>query len=282
MSTTKAIVVTGASTGIGEACAIGLYDLGFIVYAGVRNDEAGQRLRSDRDDRMRPVHIDVTNDDDITRAAEEVQSTLNGVPLRGLVNNAGITAAGPLEFMTSERLRWQLDVNVTGQVAVTSVFLPMIRESKGRIVFIGSTSGFMSSPLQGAYCASKHAIEAICDTLRLELKPWGIEVSCVQPGMIRTPIWEKSTAEANQYLEQSPPELMELYGPLVNAVTDYASKAPGMSAPVDVVVRDVIHALTAPRPRTRYLNGAGATTQKIISRLPDRLRDWVLQRFISM
>lgn len=282
MNSTKAFVVTGASTGIGEACAIGLYDRGHIVYAGVRNDEAAARIKNDRSDRMRPLQIDVTNQDDIARAADTVKESLAEATFGGIVNNAGISVAAPLEFIPIDRFQYQMEVNVTGQVAVTQAFLPMLREYRGRIVFIGSTSGFISTPLQGAYCASKHAIEAIADTFRLELKPWGIEVACIQPGMIKTPIWNKSSKAANDWLDQAPEDVMKLYGPTIDAISAYAAKAPEISAPVEVVVRDVVHALTAPRPRTRYLNGEGARPQRIISRLPDRLRDWVLQKFISI
>ncbi len=274
--------VTGASTGIGEACAIGLYDRGHIVYAGVRNDEAAARIQNDRSDRMRPLQIDVTNQDDIARAADAVKESLAEATFSGIVNNAGISVAAPLEFIPIDRFQYQMEVNVTGQVAVTQAFLPMLREYRGRIVFIGSTSGFISTPLQGAYCASKHAIEAIADTFRLELKPWGIEVACIQPGMIKTPIWNKSSKAANDWLDQAPGDVMKLYGPTIDAISAYAAKAPEISAPVEVVVRDVVHALTATRPRTRYLNGEGARPQRIIAHLPDRLRDWVLQKFISI
>lgn len=232
---------------------------------------------------MRPVHLDVTDSNSIAKAAAWVRATREGSPLRALVNNAGITVAAPLEFVPIEKLRLQLEVNVTGHVAVTQALLPQIREAPvRRIVFIGSTSGFISAPLQGPYCASKHAIEAICDTFRLELKPWGIGVSCVQPGQIKTPIWEKSTDAANAWLEEAPDVVHRLYDPLIDKVRRFAESAADNAAPVEVVVRDVEHAIFSNRPRTRYLNGEGARIQKILSKLPDRWRDAIMERFLSL
>lgn len=272
------VVVTGASSGIGAACAVMLAENGFYVFGGVRNADDGAVLEALAPGLIRAVLLDVCDEMSIRLAASSIASERGSRRLAGLVNNAGVNVPGPLEFLPLSELRRQLEVNVTGQVAVTQAFLSMIRESKGRIVFIGSTSGFLATPLQGAYCASKFAIEAIADSLRLELKPWGIEVSVVRPGAVKTPIWEKSMRDADSTVANAPAALDELYGPLIQEVTAYARQTYEKADAPAVVARDVLHALTAAQPRTRYCEGYSATAQRILSLLPDRLRDWALTK----
>lgn len=272
------VVVTGASSGIGAACAAALARHGFYVFGGVRNGDDGSALEAMAPGRIRAVLLDVCDEMSIRLAAAAIASERGGRRLAGLVNNAGVNVAGPLEFLPLPEIRRQLEVNVTGQIAVTQAFIPMLRESKGRIVFIGSTSGFLATPLQGAYCASKFAIEAIADTLRFELKPWGIDVSVVRPGAIKTAIWEKSLRDAESTIANAPAALDELYGPLIAEVTDYARQTYGKAHPPEVVARDVLHALTSAHPYTRYCEGYSAAAQRVLSLLPDRLRDWALTK----
>src|SRR5688500_3137446 len=183
-----AVVITGASTGIGHACALDLDSHGCHVFAGVRREEDAERLRSERAF-IEPVRIDVTDADSIASARDRVGEAVGAAGLAGLVNNAGIAVPGPLEHLPIDELRRQLEVNLVGQVAVTQAFIPMLRTSRGRIVNIGSIGGRVALPMLGPYAASKHAIEGVSDSLRRELPPWGIEVSVVRPGPIATEIW---------------------------------------------------------------------------------------------
>ena len=198
-STRGAVVITGASTGIGHASALHLASLGFKVFAGVRRDEDADRLRAVANGSIEPVHIDVTDQASIDAAAGRVREATGG-SIAGLVNNAGIAVPGPLEHLPVDEFRRQLEVNVTGQVAVTQAFLPMLRPSRGRIVNIGSIGGRVAAPMLGPYAASKHAMEGLTDSLRRELRPSGIEVSIIRPGPIATEIWERGNTKAGELL----------------------------------------------------------------------------------
>ena len=240
-----AVVVTGSSTGIGEACALELDRRGFRVFAGVRNQADGQRLQAKGSTRLVPIRLDVTNDEAILAAAALVaESCKDG--LAGLVNNAGIVVAGPMELVPLAELRKQLEVNVVGQVAVTQAFLPLLRKAKGRIVNIGSLNSRITSPYLGAYAASKHALSAITDALRMELRTWGIQVSLIEPGAIDTPIWGKSFAAADSLAEMTSPEGLEMYRADLDVLRTATQKIAATASPVESVVAAVVHALTAP------------------------------------
>ena len=271
------VVVTGASTGIGAACALHLDKLGFRVFAGVRRTADGDSLREKASARVTPVIIDVTDVDVIAAAAERVAVSVSASGLAGLVNNAGIAIPGPLEFLPLAEFRRQIEVNVIGQVAVTQVFLPLLRKGQGRIVNIGSSSGQLSTPFLGAYCASKFALEAITDALRMELRPWGLKVSIIDPGNTATPIWEKSKATAEEIVRNMPERALELYGSAITAVQRAAEREARAAIPADSVARAVAHALTAPRPKTRYFVGRDTKVRVAIARLlPDRVCDGLI------
>jgi len=268
------VVITGASTGIGEACALRLDRDGFRVFAGVRKETDAQRLQQQASQRLTPVTIDVTNEAQIEAAAKTVADAVGEAGLAGLVNNAGISINGPLEYLTSEDLRKQLDVNVVGQMAVTRAFLPLIRKAKGRIVNIGSIGGRFTTPFLGPYCASKHAMEAISDALRQELRPWGIHIALVEPGSIATEIWQKGLSDADDLLKNLPEDGVMRYGKAFAALREAAAKFEAAGIPPDRVARSVEHALTSGRPRTRYIVGFDATVQRLIRDIvPDRMRD---------
>ncbi len=271
------VVVTGASKGIGRATALYLDQQGFNVFAGVRNAVDGQALQKEASSRLQPILIDVTNTEQIKRAAEDVAQAVGGQGLAGLVNNAGIAVGAPLEFIPIDELRRQLEINVVGQVAVTQAFLPCIRQAHGRIINVSSIGGRIAGPNIGAYHASKFALEGITDTLRIELKRWGIEVISIEPGTIRTPIWETSTALASQLMAKMPPQFHELY-PGMGAYTEkLAENGTKGGTPPEKVAEVISRALTSPRPKTRYLVGPDAQfVGTIIVRLPDRIRDRVL------
>ena len=270
----RAVVITGASTGIGEACALRLDKGGWRVFAGVRKEADGTRLKEQASERLTPVTIDVTDQATIDAAARTVGAAVGDAGLAGLVNNAGVGYGGPLEFLSLEDLRQQLEVNVVGQIAVTQAFMPLIRKAHGRIVNMGSIGGRMATPFIGPYNASKFAMEALTDSLRQELRPWGIQVAIVEPGSIATPIWDKSNA-AVQELEQSlPEEAMMLYGGAVEAIKASLVKFQEAGIPPDEVAKFVEHALTASTPKTRYVVGRDAQLQRVIAKVvPDRIRD---------
>src|SRR5215469_10849577 len=212
----KSVLVTGASTGIGEACALRLDRLGHRVYAGVRSENHAERLRGRASERLVPVFLDVTDQEQVDAVAKQIADA--GGSLDGVVNNAGVARGGPLEYLPLEIWREQLDVNVLGQVAVTKAVLPFIRTARGRIVFIGSIGGRVATMLMGPYGASKFAIEAIGESLRSELHPWGISVSVVEPGAVKTSIWEKGRKEADLMERSLPEEARTLYARHVAAI----------------------------------------------------------------
>src|SRR3990172_7462174 len=230
---TRAVVVTGASTGIGEACALRMDKLGWRVFAGVRNEADAQRLRQEASGQLTPIMLDVTDQAQIEAAAKTVGDALGEAGLSGLVNNAGVSVPGPLEFLPIDELRRQLEVNVSGQIAVTQASLPLLRRGHGRIVNIGSISGKLSTPLMGAYCASKFAMEALTDALRQELRPWGIDVAIVEPGNINTPIWQKGQTYGDEMEKRLPQEALALYRPAINALREAARKFEGAGIPPD-------------------------------------------------
>ena len=240
------------------------------MLAGVRRPQDADRVRGDG---IVPLAVDVTDADDVARCADAV-----GERLDGLVNNAGIALAAPLEFVPLDELRRQLEVNVVGQVAVTQTVLPALRRAGGRIVNVGSIAGRSAIPFLAPYAASKFALEALTDCLRLELAPWGIDVVVVEPGTIATPIWKKSAARADELASRLPAEAAELYGPAIAVVRRAAAAADARAEPAELVAAAVEEALTARRPKTRYLVGRDAKRRARLEQLPDRLRDRVLVR----
>lgn len=273
-----AVLITGASTGIGKACALHLDGLGYQVFAGVRRAVDQERLLSNASPRLEPIFLDVIQEQSILAAVERLTEAVGDSGLVGLVNNAGIAVAAPLEFIPIDDLRRQIEVNAIGQIAVTQAFLPLVRSGKGRVIFISSISGLTATPFLGPYAASKFAMEALADSLRRELLPWGIKVSIVQPGRIETPIWEKSLAAADDMLENLPSKACEYYGAMMTKIKEGVSKRQGQGTPVDVVAHTVYNALTSPRPKTRYLVGWDAKAVALVVKL---VPDWVLDKLIA-
>ncbi|PYV11785.1 MAG: short-chain dehydrogenase/reductase [Acidobacteria bacterium] len=283
MASERGVVITGTSTGIGAACALHLDKLGFCVFAGVRKDADGDALKQKSSGRLTPVCIDVTDAATIASAAKTVTAAVGEAGLTGLVNNAGIAVAGPLEFLPIDDVRQQLEVNVTGQLAVTQAFLPLLRLARGRIVNIGSANGRVAIPFVGLYSASKFAMEGLTDAMRMELKPWGIEVSIIEAGGIATPIWQKSTAAADEMIRNLPERAHELYGAAIPAFRKAAAREAQKAISPDIVAQAVTHALVSKKPGTRYSVGRNASLQVIIARLlPDRFRDGLILRRLGL
>jgi NAD(P)-dependent dehydrogenase (short-subunit alcohol dehydrogenase family) len=279
----RAVVITGASTGIGAACALHLDRLGFIVFAGVRKPEDGQALQKTTSDRLVPILVDVTDQPSIQHSLAMVSERCGVSGLYGLVNNAGIAVPAPLEAIPLPDFRRQLEVNVIGQLAVTQAFLPLIRQARGRIINMGSIAGRSTIPMMGAYSASKFALEAMTDALRLEVQQWGIQVSIIEPGAITTPIWAKSADDAAGREAAMGTELRRLYEPTVAAVRKVVEEAAKRAVPAGVVAKAVEQALTVPVPKTRYLVGTDAKIRAFIGQiLPDRIMDRLLTAVLKL
>lgn len=252
------------------------------MFAGVRKPEDGQSLQADASNRLSPIIIDVADGDSIQDAAAKITAETRG-ELSGLVNNAGVTYQGPLEYLPLDDLRTQFEVNVIGQIATTQALLPIIREGRGRIVFMSSIGGRTKAlPLLGPYAASKHAIEALADALRVELRPWGIHVALVEPGNIATPIWDKGDAALDGLITSLPAEGQKRYRTPLERSRKIAVAMGKRGIPPERVARRVAHALESPRPRTRYLVGIDAHVQsRLDGAIPTRVRDALMARFVG-
>jgi NAD(P)-dependent dehydrogenase (short-subunit alcohol dehydrogenase family) len=274
MPTSGTVVITGASTGIGRASALRLARAGFDVLAGVRREEDGAALRAE-DGRIAPVLVDVTDGGQVAALAQRV----GGAPLAGLVNNAGIAVAGPLEGVPLDEIRRQYEVNVFGLLAVTQALLEPIRTGRGRIVNIGSIGGRINTPFVGPYSSSKAAVRSLSASLRRELRPWGIQVALVEPGALDTPIWRKGEEGAQATIAALPERVRTLYArPLEALVAATRSIAAGAASPDDAA-QAIEHALTAKRPRTLYTVGRQARVQGALHDvLPARAFDALVAR----
>ncbi len=283
MGTQGAVVITGASTGIGQACALRLDRLGFHVFAGVRKLADGSALKRRASERLTTVLIDVTDAASLAAAARTVDTSIGAAGLAGLVNNAGIVVAGALEFLPLSELRRQFEVNVIGQVATIQAFLPLLRRGHGRIVNMGSIEGLWATPFTGAYVASKFALEGLTDSLRMELRAWDMQVSIIEPGVIATPLWEKLQDATAALAEALPAQARDLYGLHFAAHHRAADKLAGAGISAEAVAHAVSRALVAKRPRTRYVVGREARIGAILARfLPDRLRDALTTRRLGL
>src|SRR5262245_32611420 len=271
------VVVTGTSTGIGRACALRLAGAGFSVFAGVRRASDGDALRGEADGSLTPLLLDITDPEMIAAAAEEVSAAVGDRGLAGLVNNAGIVKPGPLEYQPMADFRRQLEVNLFGHVMVTQAFLPLIRRGGGRLVNVGSVGGRLVLPLHGGYSASKFAMEAVTDAYRLELREWGIHVSLVDPGGSASAIFDKTTTAIDAARDGLHERGIDLYDDDFANVRELVVKTAETATPPDKVAKAVADALTAKKPKTRYLAGKDARAIAVIAKaLPDRLKDRVV------
>ena len=271
----KTVLVTGASSGIGRACALRLDRAGWQVFATVRKDSDANRLQSEASSRLQTVQLDVTDADQVKETAQVVAEAVGANGLHGLVNNAGIAGGGLLEFLDPADFRQVLETNTIAPLTVTQSLIPLLRKAQGRILMISSEAGFSSTPLLSPYSASKFALEALTDGMRLELRPWGIDVVSVQPGAIDTDIWEKARYYAEKTLRKYPPGAFEMYGPLLEMMSESLERPRGVDP--DKVAQTVQMILSAARPKARYLVGRDAVFRRWIERLPTALRDRIIQ-----
>ena len=267
----KKVLVTGSSTGIGRSTALHLAGRGWHVFAGVRKQADADSLSAEAGGALEPLLLDVAQEDSIAAALEHIRGAGDGT-LDALVNNAGVYIGGPLELMEPNQVHQTMAVNVTGLLLLTRACLPLLRASQGRIVNISSISGLIAMPGVSVYAASKHAVEAITDSLRVELSPFGIKVVAVEPGGVKTPIWDKGAQRDEAARENAAKtKLRELYAPLVKLLEKLNAKPGGL--PPEALAEVVTEALEASDPKNRYLVGKDAKALKLLTRLPDGLRD---------
>ena len=273
------VVVTGASTGIGRATALRLDREGWRVFAGVRKPADGEALEKAASSRLTPVELDVTDEAQIARAFEQVADSAGSVGLAAVVNNAGVGMGGPVEYLPLARWRTQFEINVFGQVAVTKAAMPLLRIAKGRIVFIGSNSGRVATPLMAPYSASKFAVEGLADALRMELHGTGLEVVVIEPGAVKTDIWDKGRAQVEELEQELPAEAFDRYRELIDAIRKGIDMQDKNGVDPEKVADAVMTALTASRPRARYQVGVDAKVSVALSRvMPHRAMDAALRR----
>jgi NAD(P)-dependent dehydrogenase (short-subunit alcohol dehydrogenase family) len=269
------VLVTGAARGIGNAIAVRLAAEGWDVLAGVRTPADAAAVSAHP--RVRGVLLDVTNDEQVAALADSLPARLDAV-----VNNAGVVVSGPLEALSPNELRRQMDVNVVGQIAVTQAVLPRLRDSRGRIVFISSVNGRIATPITGAYCASKFALEAAADALRMELRPWGIRVSVVEPAQTATDMWDTAEETADEAEAAMTPEQRVLYVKHIAGFRKMIPTSRKLAVPPDKVAAVVQEALTARRPRARYAVGLGSKLQMaVVTNLPTAAADTILRKVLG-
>ena len=256
------VLVTGAARGIGRATALRLAEHGWQVFAGVRRAEDGEQLAQAAPGPISSLLLDVTDEDQVSSLPERLPAVLDAV-----VNNAGIVVGGPVEAVPLDELRRQLEVNVVGQVAVTQAVLPRLRSSRGRVVFVSSLSGRVSTPLTGAYSASKFALEAVADALRMEVAPWGIRVVLIEPAQTDTDLWRLADDDLNDTVAGLAPEHRELYAKHVEGFRRSIPRSQRMARPVEDVAATIERALTARRPKSRYVVGASVRAQAVLASL---------------
>jgi NAD(P)-dependent dehydrogenase (short-subunit alcohol dehydrogenase family) len=272
----KSVVITGASSGLGKAAAIGLTELGYRVFAGVRRESSAAELSvvPSRGELI-PVMLDVTDEASIAHAGRLVEDGCSDTGLWAVVNNAGISISSPLECVPMDVLRAQLETNVVGSVAVSQRFLPLLRASGGRIVNVSSAIGIVAPPYLGAYAAAQFAKEGLSDALRRELRPLGVNVSIVQPGAVFTPIWGKMRRSAQEILAAAPAEVVETYG---ERFFESLNRSEGLAQVSKTTTADYVDAvaaaLAAKRPKIRYRVGVDSWGSALARRVvPDRMMD---------
>lgn len=271
---TRTVLITGTSTGIGAACVSRLATDGWKVYAGVRKPEDGERLVAAAKGDITPVILDVTNRVHIDQVLAQIRTEVGS--LNGLVNNAGLGVGGPIEIVTDDEWRWQFDVNFFSLVTLTREAMPLVDRADGRFVHIGSVAGRIAAPGLGPYAASKHAVSAFNWALRGELAGTKMRSSVVEPGEIKTAIWAKADDALRDIDARLVGPLRDRYGSMLDVQRAFIEEGKTKGVEADRVAKAVEHALTAKRPKARYLVGPDAQFVGVLSRFPDRLRERVL------
>jgi len=279
----KSVVVTGASTGIGWASAKLLLDKGFRVFGSVRKQADAERLKAEFGANFTPLTFDVTDEPAVLAAGREVRAALNGEKLAGLVNNAGISVAGPVLGLSADKFRRQMEVNVIGPVIATQAFAPLLgadpslKGPPGRIVMISSVAGKNGAPFSSAYAASKHAIEGFSESLRREMMLFGIDVIIVAPGPVKTPIWSKGREGADIAHYQNSP-----YLPAIQKILAYTQQLESIGLPAEKIAERVHDALTLPNPKVRYHIAPDTMRHVLAAVLPKRAMDRIIGKRLGL
>jgi NAD(P)-dependent dehydrogenase (short-subunit alcohol dehydrogenase family) len=273
------VLISGASRGIGRATALRLARAGWTVYATVRQAADGEELVAEaQGHQVHPLQLEVTDDAQIAALDQALPEHLDAI-----VNNAGIVVSGPLETLSADDLREQFEVNVVGAVALTNLVLPRLRAARGRIVFVSSLSGRVSTPMTGAYNASKFAIEAIADAWRLELRPWNVKVVLVEPAMTDTDLWRNAPETLEAEASELSSEHRDLYDEHLEGMRKVIPRIQKMAKPVDTVTATIERALTVTRPKARYPVGVDVRVQAALSGVtPARVMDALNGRLTGM
>ena len=267
-----AVLITGTSTGVGQATALLLDKKGYRVFAAVRKEKDAELLKRNASENLTTILMDVTKTEEIKFTADIVSEALDNEGLIGLVNNAGLLLDGPVEYVAIEDLRWQFEVNVFGQIAVTQAFLPLIRKAKGRIVNIGSVGGIITGPFISSLCASKFALEAFTDGLRMELEPWGIEVILVEPGSIASAAPDKVEQSFQKNFANMSYEAKAMYGDAYKFFVEGLIRSNRTGMQPEQVADTILEALEASKPKTRYFLAKYQTSLRI---------NLILKKFLS-
>jgi NAD(P)-dependent dehydrogenase (short-subunit alcohol dehydrogenase family) len=278
----QSVVITGASTGIGHATAKLLLARGFRVFGSVRKQADADRLKTEFGANFIPLLFDVTDEPAVLAAAREVRAVLGGETLAGLVNNAGVAVAGPLLELSTDDVRRQMEINVIGPVIATKAFGPLLgsdpslKGPKGRIVMISSVAGKSGNPLSGPYCASKHAIEGLSESLRRELMLFGIDVIIVAPGAVKTPIWSKGDEIDFSVYKASP------YLPALEQVRKFTKYLSEIGLPPEKIAEGIFEALTSHHPKVRYSITPDPMRHLITAILPKRRVDRIIAKRLGL
>ncbi len=281
MDRKRGVIVTGASSGIGLACARWLSSRGFHVFAGVRRKPDGERLKELSPDTITPVLLDVTDAASIRSAVAAITNCPDGIAPFALVNNAGISIAGPLEMLPIDSFKKQIDVNLTGQLAVTQAFLPLLRSHHGRVFLMGSILGRFALPFLGAYSCAKFALEALAESMSMELAGTGVSVSIIEPGNIATPIWEKSKGTALEIAGDLSESKWDMYRDDARSALGYVSRLSEKGISPLSVAQAIEKAINARTPRKRYVVGAdSAFLGRVLPVFPPGMRQAILRRAV--
>lgn len=275
-----AVIITGASTGIGHATALLLDQEGYQVFAGVRREQDAIRLQKKSSGHLKPIILDITVVDHILAAKKLIEES--GFELTGLINNAGIAQPGPLEITPIEFIRHQLEVNLTCHIEMIQTFLPLLRQAGGRIINVGSANGRVAFPFFGAYAASKFGMEGLTDSLRRELRAWKIHVSLIEPGVVEAAIWDHAKNSYEKMRSSLSEEGVDLYGDKMEKMTRFMlEKGRGNAIKPEKLAEVILSAMQAKKPKARYRRGPGSGMAVIGACLPDPLLDWILERAID-
>lgn len=276
MDSSKVVLITGASSGIGQTTAMRLAHEGYLVMAGVRSGQDAKRLEEQGRGSIKSVQLDITRPEDIIAAKDSLKDMLQGHRLSGIVNNAAVGGSvGPLESVQIEQVRACMEVNVFGHLQMTQAFLPIVREQAGRLIFVGSAAGRVALGFMGPYPVTKFALVALCDCLRRELKATGVPVCLIEPGMVATAILSKAEKELDETVSAMSEKMVTMYGRRMEAVKRMMGRAASRAIPPERVAFIIQKALEDKRPKPRYLVGKEPYFAMLARVLPDRFIDWI-------